>query len=377
MLVKAFEELKANVIDTGNCTGCSGCVAICPTNCLELKDDQPLLVEKEAPEEGVPQKCLDCKLCLLACPKTNFLLKETQEKFHADTPIGQYKRICLAQATDPAIRTVCQDGGVVTALLTYALQHRVIHGAIVSKVAETWKPVPTIVENYQELLEAAGTRYTLSPSFNALRPYELIVDDLAKKIKISEDWIKLALVGTPCQILTLRKMQTIPPNLTSQLIPASLISLTIGLFCMENFDFKCLIENKIRNQLNIDLQNVKKFNIKKGNLSIYLKDGSKREIPLKEIRDCARKNCHTCTDFTAYFADISVGGVEAPDGWSTVIIRTDVGEKIYNAALEAGYLIEKVLEKENIERIATLSQRKRERALKYLTSSVKADNSSQ
>ncbi|MBS7644263.1 Coenzyme F420 hydrogenase/dehydrogenase, beta subunit C-terminal domain [Candidatus Bathyarchaeota archaeon] len=374
--MKAFEELKANVIDTGNCTGCSGCVAICPINCLELKDDQPVLVEKEAAEGEIPQKCVDCKLCLLACPKTSFLLKETEEKFRVDTPIGQYKRICLAKATDPAIRNVCQDGGVVTALLTYALQHRVIHGAIVSKVADTWKPVPAIVGNYQELLEAAGTRYTLSPSFNALRPYDLIVDDLTKKTKISEDWIKLAFVGTPCQILTLRKMQSIPPNQTSQLIPASLVSLTIGLFCMENFDFKCLIESKIRNQLNIDPQTVKKFNIKKGNLSIYLKDGSKVEIPLKEIRDCARKNCHICTDFTAYFADISVGGVEAPDGWSTVIIRTDVGEKIYNAAVEAGYITEKALEKESIDRIATLSQRKRERALKHLSSSAKADDSS-
>lgn len=357
--MKAFEELKANIIDSGNCTGCSGCVAICPFNCLELKDDQPILVEKEVPESEIPQKCVDCKLCLLACPKTSFSLKEIEEKFGVDKPIGQYKRICLAQATDPAIRNVCQDGGAVTALLTYALQHGEIHGAIVSKIAEPWKPIPTIVENYQELLMAAGTRYTLSPSFNALKPYDSIVDDISKKIKISEDWIKLALVGTPCQILAFRKMQTISSNLTSQMIPANLISLTIGLFCMENFDFKCLIETKIRNQCKIELQKVKKLNIKKGNLTMYLKDGSKVEIPLKEIRDCARENCHRCTDFTANFADISVGGVEAPDGWSTVIIRTDVGEKIYNAALKEGLIVEKVLEKENIDKIAALSQRKR------------------
>jgi coenzyme F420 hydrogenase subunit beta len=364
--LKAFEELKANIIDTGNCTGCSGCIAICPINCLELKDDKPILVEKEVSEGEVPQKCIDCKLCLLACPKTSFLLKETEEKFCVDTPIGQYKRICLAQATDPAIRNVCQDGGVVTALLRYVLQHREIHGAIVSKVVEPWKPIPTIVENYQELLMAAGTRYTLSPSFNALKPYDSIVDDISKKTRVPEDWIKLALVGTPCQILTLRKMQAIPSNSMSQMIPSNLISLTIGLFCMENFDFKCLIETKIKNQYNADPQKVKKLNIKKGFLSIYLKDGSKIEIPLKEIRDCARENCHMCTDFTANFADISVGGVEAPDGWSTVIIRTDVGEKIYNAALEGGFIVEKVLEKENIDKIAALSQRKKERSLKHV-----------
>jgi coenzyme F420 hydrogenase subunit beta len=39
-----------------------------------------------------------------------------------------------------------------------------------------------------------------------------------------------------------------------------------------------------------------------------------------------------CPDFANDFADISVGGLGSPDGYTTTVIRTSIGQKIYNGA---------------------------------------------
>jgi coenzyme F420-reducing hydrogenase beta subunit len=53
-------------------------------------------------------------------------------------------------------------------------------------------------------------------------------------------------------------------------------------------------------------------------------------VPIAEVAHLARNPCHNCCDYTSVHADISVGSVGAPDGWNSVMIRTDVGEKYIN-----------------------------------------------
>ena len=48
------------------------------------------------------------------------------------------------------------------------------------------------------------------------------------------------------------------------------------------------------------------------------------------------QGCGPCFDFASELADISVGSVGSSDGWSTVLTRTDAGEKLYSSALAAG-----------------------------------------
>jgi coenzyme F420 hydrogenase subunit beta len=49
----------------------------------------------------------------------------------------------------------------------------------------------------------------------------------------------------------------------------------------------------------------------------------------------ARPACLACSDFANEFADISCGGLGSPDGYTTVIVRTAAGEKLYNGARQA------------------------------------------
>ncbi|MFX1465094.1 MAG: Coenzyme F420 hydrogenase/dehydrogenase, beta subunit C-terminal domain, partial [Promethearchaeota archaeon] len=76
-----------------------------------------------------------------------------------------------------------------------------------------------------------------------------------------------------------------------------------------------------------------------------------------------REACHYCVDLTSELADISVGSIGSASGWSTTIVRTNTGDRIFENAVKDGYL--KINEKPiNIELVEKLSKRKRSRNAK-------------
>ena len=82
-----------------------------------------------------------------------------------------------------------QDGGLVSAILIWALEHDVIDAALVSAIEgeATWKAVPAVARTRAEVLAAAGSRYTYSANTLA---YPQAVEAGAERI---------ALVGMSCQ----------------------------------------------------------------------------------------------------------------------------------------------------------------------------------
>jgi coenzyme F420 hydrogenase subunit beta len=76
----------------------------------------------------------------------------------------------------------------------------------------------------------------------------------------------------------------------------------------------------------------------KGKLEITLNDGVQYVIPLAELEDTVRPGCSVCTDFTALKADISAGSVGSPDGYTTLIVRTLVGQHLLESAVASGKL---------------------------------------
>jgi coenzyme F420 hydrogenase subunit beta len=121
-----------------------------------------------------------------------------------------------------------------------------------------------------------------------------------------------------------------------------------------------------------DLAHVTKVNVKE-DFFIYLEDGRVIHIPFEEIDSIARPACLVCPDFSAEFSDISFGGLGSPEGYTTVLVRSEKGKMVYRGALTAGYIKEKKYssaekarsELIKIQRlILDFSQRKKERALK-------------
>jgi len=336
----SFEEsLLENVLLKEICAGCGACILVCPFACLEYAEEKPRLVKK----------CEICGICPKVCPRYEFsqqalekLVFERERK--PDEEFGVYRRLAIAQASDNNILRSCQDGGVVSALLTSALNNRMIDAAVVSAASREKPlfPIPKLASTPQEVLECAGTRYSYSPNLLALQE--------AVKLKKKS----LAFVGTPCHIQAVRKVEAVPLKKYS-----NMLRFTIGLMCTESFTYEGLIQTHIQGKLGVNLEEIKKINIK-GKVLVTTKSGEVKAFPLSEAKQYTRKGCVPCTDFSAELADISTGGLGLSD-WTFTVIRTPKGEEIFESAEKAGALRTRPVEEEKaaLDLLVKLSKRKR------------------
>lgn len=238
--------------------------------------------------------------------------------------LGTYKEAVSARATDKDILKVSQDGGIVSALLIQAIEDGIIEGAVVAGKyeGEKWRPVPSVATTKEEILEAAGTRYTMSPTLAGL-----------KNAVRQEGLEKVGICLTPCQTLALRKVQAYP---FSTRFVADKVKLAIGIFCMENFPIGVL-DTFSEAKLGTPKDEVDKMDIGKGKFWIQ-SNGEEKGLGLKFTHGYEQAGCNVCTDYVAEFSDISTGSVGSPDGWSTVLKRTDAGSNIFKAAVDSGLI---------------------------------------
>lgn len=362
--IKSFRDLIIEVQEKGICGKCGGCISFCSAgelNALGLdKDGVPKFIDED--------RCLECGICYLICPHIKVLNPELKEHFGWRAPIGGFRHIVSSRATDKKIVKVATDGGVVTSLLIYALKKSIIGGVLVSKKLGPFKREPVLVTEPEEVIDAAGSHFeesrhieNIGKKYSTYSPEIIEIKNLGKR-----HLENIALVGTPCQIYTVRKMQLL------SILPADMITLTIGLFCMENFSFDDAARKKLEKHIKIKLKDVVKLNIKDDCL-VTLKNKKTVHLPFELIDRVARPACFACPDFANDYADISVGGLGSPDGYTTTILRTTLGEKVYNGAKQNKFIEElkyKNKEDEVIHRteimakITAFTKRKKERAKK-------------
>jgi coenzyme F420 hydrogenase subunit beta len=325
----SFENLLQEVISTNLCNRCGGCVSFCSANGISAlkigKDGYPQYADKD--------KCLEGGICYLICPKTIELEEEIKEKYNWKYPIGEWQDVFSARSTDVDIRKAATDGGVVSSLLLYMLENHVVDGAIVSKQTDFHGRLPMIAHNRAELIDAAGSQWSEATHLDELGQIYSSCFPIIKVIKESadKDIKKLALVGTPCQIRAIRKMQVL------NIVPSNLIVFTIGLFCMQCFDLEDVLNKGLALKHNIKLEDIEKINIK-DKLIIQMKSGLTMQLPLEEIEKYTRNACLACSDFANDYADISAGGLGSEDGYTSIIIRNSQGKQIYSEALYKGYV---------------------------------------
>ena len=152
---------------------------------------------------------------------------------------------------------------------------------------------------------------------------------------------RIALVGVPCDIEAIRKAQALARDINQDW--PNKVALTIGLFCRENWAYTCF-RALVQDDYGVKLGEVEKFDIKKGKIIAYGREGVKAEIPLPDSKVYVRVGCQVCVDFSALSADISVGAVGTPADCSTIIVRTDKGLKLVEGAIKEGYIAAKPIE---------------------------------
>ncbi len=321
--VNSFEDLRKEIIGAGLCGRCGGCASFCSADEMHaLGFDR-----NEGPKFVAEDNCLKCGICYLICPQIKALDAEVREKFGWQPPIGIHSKMVSACTTEPKVSDVCTDGGVVTSLLRYALKKRLIQGALVSKRTGPFSRQPFLATDPDELIEAAGTHFDevqhLGEFGKDYSTYSPTIQEIKKIDQLRLD--KIAMVGTPCQIYTVRKMQVL------NIVPADSIAFTIGLFCMENFTFDSKAVAALEKRLGVKLGDIARLNIK-DDVILTTADGQVHHVPFEAVDDIARPACMACPDFANDFADISAGGLGSPDGYTTTVIRTSLGQKFYNGA---------------------------------------------
>jgi len=338
--VKASQKLYDEVVTSGLCTLCGGCVWLCP-------------YFRVNPRRGTLEQIDVCDIdegrCYTFCPRTcldlDALNQATFGKPYTTIDIGEVRNIVMARSLDKEIEAKAQYGGVVSTLIIYALNKKLIDTAVLTKSVDLI-PQAIIATSQEEVLLSSGSNYM---ACSTLEAFNKAASGPAEKIGI---------VGVPCQIQALAKRRIAGFEDRNNI---GKLALTIGLFCTWALDrsFWEFIAKKV------SPTKVKKTDIPPppaGEFQIYT-DQDCISIPLEQVREFIRPACLSCVDMTAEYADISVGSVEGIEGWNTVIIRSKLGSELMDSAQETGLLEVKDLPVENLNHLKEASLIKKRRAI--------------
>jgi coenzyme F420 hydrogenase subunit beta len=310
MAAKSYLDLKSEVWDTGKCSGCGACVAVCPADSISFEEGEQAVGPRS---NGYCKQATDgvqCGACYTACPRTGDQPKET---------LGSYLGLVTAKATFEIPHR--QSGGAVTAILANALDEGLID-AVVTVTEDRWtlRPSSVIMTKSDVLIQQAGSRYSWwVPLLAAL-----------KHAVVERKFRKIAVVGVPCAMQAIARIRTSDNDLLKPYGKA--IRLALGLFCTETFDYTALVHGKLKTHYKLEAHDIRKLDVK-GKLEVLKQDGTTLIVPLAELETCIRKGCHYCTDLTAVLSDISAGAVGSPAGTTTLLIRTSTGQGFVDSAV--------------------------------------------
>lgn len=343
LVVKGPQDLQKEILDRKLCSSCGVCVTLCPY--IDLVAGKAVIIEPCGLAEGK---------CYSFCPRTDLdipaLDKHVFESPRSDPVLGSHVTILKARARDAEIKSAAQYGGVVSALMTYALEIGEIDVAVLAgSIRGEITPKPTLAMNPKEVLRCAGSKYIVCP----------VPAEALKALRQVDG--RIGVVGTPCQVAAIRKIQAsgLEPEIDK-------IKMILGLFC--TWALTPQAYNYIRNLVN-PLQ-ITKLDVPPPPSDILVIETEEEhvEVPLDAIDEYIMPACRLCFDMTNEFADISIGAVEGEAEWNTVIVRTGLGEKFFQRANEMGIVEIRPLEQERVNHMYEASLNRKKRVLMEMES---------
>jgi len=334
-------RLIDEVINRGLCVRCGACVGLCPY--FQYFDGRVVVLDKC--RAHTPR-------CLQICPRADY--GETSPDYespgHAGE-IGAYESILVARATDEEIRGKAQYGGVISALLIFALEKGEIKSAILTDRGGSLSPEGKIASNRAGVIDCAGSRYSASGGLSVLN----------RAIEAGDT--KIGVVGLPCQMEALARMKRTAPDGEER---SNRVAIKMGLFCTWALDYRKLAAFLKREKVE---GTILKYDIPpppSEKFQVLTSDGW-IDFPLADLRPLVQKGCSLCEDMTAEWADISVGTVEGMEGWNTVIVRTRAGVELVTEAVKQGRLETDDLPGQNLAHLKEAAGNKRERGRRAKT----------
>ncbi|MHB1125637.1 MAG: Coenzyme F420 hydrogenase/dehydrogenase, beta subunit C-terminal domain [Bacillota bacterium] len=314
LAAKGPVDLQKEVIETNKCTTCGLCAGMCP------------YIKTAAEWVAVIHPCgLTDGNCYKCCPRTETNLAFLDDLVfgveRTDHLLGNHSGIYFARALNREIAAHGQYGGVVTALASYLLEKGLADSAILTGSTEAGLAQPTVAHSRDEILACARSKYSSSPTLAALH-------------RAARDGSRhMVVVGRPCQVTALRKMQALDRVPAGHNLSAQKVDFIVGIFCFWALspDFYRYLRSKIGNS------RVIKIDIPVEGMVVTTEDGDLRWA-VDDIRQFIKPSCQECFDSTAELADVSVGSTEIDPRWNTLVVRTSVGKQIVERASADGVL---------------------------------------
>jgi coenzyme F420 hydrogenase subunit beta len=343
------------VVTPGLCTVCGTCIAACPYNALILREESFKRLELHELEvtqdiyKSIENLCEKCGFCYYNCPEIMFNLEKAEEDEFgavAKDELGHVLKAYMTQATDKKILKNAQCGGVATALLKYTLENELVDAAVAVTSTEypAWKPKPVVITDPKNLWKVQKTKYT---------PAATVIGVSSALYEWGRS--KIAVVATPCQVRGIWTTKTRPKGYSKIF---NSIRLIIGLFCYGTYPYNGLFIKFLAKRHGIILSSINKIDLDTEKIRVYVNNELKLEVHRRQLHRYLRKSCRYCRDFTNRLADVSLGGVGSPEKWTTVLIRTKRGKKIFEDAIKEGYIKAKPLSDRELEEIKELARLK-------------------
>lgn len=316
------------------CCSCGFCSDVCPKSAITIENKDGIFSPK------INKKlCTNCGLCFDLCAgkgndwygQSLNLNEDLKDSFIKN--VGFYRKSFISHSTDYEIRFHCASGGTVSAILIYLLEKKIIDGAVVTRFKkDNPLEVETVIATTkEEILNAKSSKYC-----------PVHMDGILTQLKSFNG--KIAFVGLPCHIQTLRKIENKFDWLKEKIV------LHIGLFCSGTKDSKAL--DYILKVNNFEINGIKTFSYRDDGCLGYVKatyESKTKSIPYIQAYNKLHsyfkpERCVSCIDHFAYLSDISIGDIDCEPysadkvGSNSVIIRSKTALDFFNAAVNAQYI---------------------------------------
>ncbi len=315
--------LDTQVIRPGLCTGCGACQGMCPY--WDSVDGRTICYFDCERKDG---------RCQRFCPRMPTDLAALREQFFPQETvlpeIGPLRGLYLTRAADPAIRANAQHGGTMTALVELALREGFIDAAVLTRSRGGLEPEGVLAATAEEVRACSGSSFQIPPTLAVLN-----------RALRENRYHSIGVVGTPCKTLAVYKMRGNP--LPENGNHAENIGMVFGLFCGWGLDWDGLKDLTAKyaapekvSHMDIPPSKYHALELREG--------GGTVSVNLDEVTPLVRSGCRYCTDMTAEFADLSVGGARSADGWDVdrgwnqVIVRSEKGRQLLQIARKKGVL---------------------------------------